>query len=251
MKIDLEEVRIKLDQHAERIVSGLKDRSRSPLNKGTFEETFFQDQTWFEYRLLKEQSLDAEFGRYEFEDQHPLLISRLQLEKPKVRRDHPALGLVTTKIDNSRRIISMYRKVLGLICQQGEDRNSYGETTKLDVGNVLELDERIFLGKAVAEAKLQSNPSLKYLEAEAIRTALINKTREQEVIEKARLLARRYSLAQEEVVADLFKEIIEVTLDLEVDYILQAKEAERSTPKARIYLEPPQGVLNIRGWDPK
>lgn len=231
MGLQLQEIRIKLDQHAERIVSGLKDRSRYPLNAGTFREKFFDGKTWFEYRMLKEQNLDSEFGRYEFEDQEPIFVSRAELEKPRVRRDSPRIGLLPTNLDNSSKLVSMYQKFLCLICKEGEDIGSYGETTKIDVNNVLALHERIFLGKEVAEVKLQSNPQLRYLEKESIRAQLINKQREQEVIDKSRAIAIRYELNPQDAIANLFRSIIESTLDLEETYILQARRIEESQPK--------------------
>jgi len=153
--MELKDIRIKIDQMSERIVSGLKDRSRYPLSAGIFSEEFCNGKTWFEYRLLGEQCLDAEFGRYKFEDQHPLLFPKEDLPKPKMKRNPPKIGVAKVGIDVGNKVIELYKKILEKICQPGEDRNSYGEIAKLDVANVLALYERICgLGQEVAELKI-------------------------------------------------------------------------------------------------
>ncbi|MEK6959289.1 MAG: hypothetical protein AABW59_04565, partial [archaeon] len=74
--IDIAELRIKIDQLSEKIMSGLKTRSRLPLNEGTFSKEFSEGMTWFMYRLKKDQDLDSEFGRFLYYDQHTLVFEK-------------------------------------------------------------------------------------------------------------------------------------------------------------------------------
>jgi chorismate mutase len=251
MKLELSELRIKLDQQAEKIISGLKDRSRYTLNKGVFTEPFYDKKSWFEYRLLGEQSLDSEFGRYEFEDQHPVFFSRAQLAKPKTNRLRAAVGLVPADIDMSAKVVGIYQKLLEKICEQGENPQFYGETVKTDVNNVLALYERIVgLGQKVAEAKVQEYPALFCLDENCIREKLSDSTREEKVIKQAVEIAQRYNLPNSLAMNDFFREIIDLTLDVEVNYVIQAGEKEKRKPRVPAGFGQVASVsaTNARGW---
>lgn len=229
MAVKIDNLRLKLDQMSERIVSGLKDRSRYPVCNGVFLEEFCNNMTWFKYRLFREQSLDAEFGRYEFEDQHPLLFTKDQLAMPKRSRPHEDLGIARVEVDNGASILSLYRDTLGKICKPGEEPDNYGEIAKLDVSNVLTLYERIcgFAAK-VAEYKIDKEPRTLHFESEFLRSYLTDSEREKQVIDYAMALARKEQLPNPDVMSEFFRIIINRTLDLEVEYILKAAEARRN-----------------------
>jgi len=70
-KVELTDLRIKIDQLNTSIISGLKDRSRYTLNKDVFEKEFFDGMSWFLYRLKEEQNVDSKFGRFLYCEQHP------------------------------------------------------------------------------------------------------------------------------------------------------------------------------------
>jgi len=225
----IDNLRLKLDQMSERIVSGLKDRSRYPISNGVFLEEFSNGMTWFKYRLFREQSLDAEFGRYEFEDQHPLLFKKDQLASPKRPRPHTDLGITHVEIDNGAQILNLYRDVIGKICKPGEDADNYGEIAKLDVSNVLTLYERICgYAAKVAEFKINKEPRTLHFEAEFLRSYLTDVEREQQVMDYALTLARKEQFPNPEIMPGFFRTIIDRTLDLEVDYILKASENRRN-----------------------
>ncbi|OGV66217.1 MAG: hypothetical protein A2283_06745 [Lentisphaerae bacterium RIFOXYA12_FULL_48_11] len=229
MAAKIDHLRLKLDQMSERIVSGLKDRSRYLVNNGVFLEEFCNGMTWFKYRLFREQSLDSEFGRYEFEDQHPLLFKKDQLASPKRPRPHSDLGIVLVPIDNGPEILNMYRDIVGKICQIGETSDNYGEIAKLDVSNVLTLHERIcgFAAK-VAEYKIEKEPRTLHFDPDFLRSYLTDTEREKQVMDYALTLARKEQLPNAEVMPTFFRTIIDKTLDLEVDYILKAGENRRN-----------------------
>lgn len=234
MGLNIEDIRIRLDQQTERIVSGLKDRSRYPLNLGVYSEHFCDGKTWFEYRLFMDQSVDAEFGRFEFDDQHPILFQRPQLPSPKVKRDWQNNGLIATDIDIGGRIIEFYKKVLPLICpDKREDRSSYGETVKADSNNILCLYERICgIGQYVAQSKINADSTLLRIQSkDGIRSKLVNREREEIVTARAIEIASRYELPNPEVLKDIFRAIIGITVDVEIDYV--EKIAQKNTQESR------------------
>ena len=229
----LQDVRVKIDQMSERIVSGLKDRSRYSLSAGVFSEEAYDGKTWFNSRLLGEQSLDAIFGRYEFEDQHPLLFTKEVLPASKIKRNPPSIGVARVGIDVGNKVIDLYKKALEKICLPGEDKNNYGEIAKLDVSNVLALYERICgIGQEVAELKIQENTGIIYLDKETITEKLRNTVREQEVIDSGIEIARRYLLPNPETMSWFFRNVIDITLlGVEVDYVLRKREKINNEPR--------------------
>ncbi len=60
--IELVDLRLKIDQLNEKILSGLKARSHYPLNLSTFSDTFAEGKSWFLYRLKKEQEIELISG---------------------------------------------------------------------------------------------------------------------------------------------------------------------------------------------
>ena len=225
----IDNLRLKLDQMSERIVSGLKDRSRYVISNGVYSEEFFNGMSWFKYRLFREQSLDSEFGRYEFEDQHPLLFSKEQLAMPKIPRPHAELGIAHVSVDNGLNILTLYRETIAKICNAGEDPDNYGEIAKLDVNNVLTLYERISgYAAKVAEYKIEKEPRTLHFDPEFLRSYLTDEEREKQVIVYALKLAHKELLPNPEIMPDFFRTIINMTMDVEVDYILRAAEARRN-----------------------
>jgi len=229
MENKIDSLRLKLDQMTERIISGLKDRSRYSVSAGVYNEEFSNSMSWFKYRLFREQSLDSEFGRYEFEDQHPLIFTKDQLAMPKRPRPHSDLGIAMVEVNNGESIISLYRETVIKICRVGDDPDNYGEIAKLDVSNVLTLYERIcgFAAK-VAEYKIEREPRTLHFDPEFLRSYLRDEEREKQVMEYALALARKEQVPNPEVMPIFFRTIIDRTLDLEVDYILKAAEARRN-----------------------
>lgn len=222
MAIDLNDIRIRLNQQTEKIISGFKDRSRYLLNNGIYTHQFYNGRTWFEHRLFRDQCTDSEFGRYEFDDQRPILFRKEDLTRPVVKRDHPKGDLISVDIQIGRKVVDLYRKVLPHICKSGEDVLSYGETAKTDSSNVLSLHERICgLGPFVAESKLQKDPSISFvLDVDELRARLVDLKREEEVIENAVSIAKSYGLPGAEIMRLLFRGIIDLTLEVEIRYIL-------------------------------
>lgn len=226
--LDIKELRIKIDQLNEKIISGLKDRSRFPTNFGVFKKNFYNDMTWFEYRLKKEQDLDSEFGRFLYYDQQPFIFSKKDLLKSKIKSPINK-GLKPIEIDLSKKIIKLYKNTINNICKKEEDISSYGETVKLDVENILTLNERtVGIGEQVAAYKISSEPELLSLKNKnEIRKNLIKPQREIEVIKKTKSIAKKYGIKKNDFVKNFAKELIEITLDAEVHFILNSKKLKK------------------------
>ncbi|MFH1500977.1 MAG: hypothetical protein ABIE22_03465 [archaeon] len=221
MIIDIADLRIRINQINERIISGLKDRSRYKLNKDIFSEEFSSGMTWFEYRLKKEQDLDSEFGRFEFPDQSPIVFKKEELTSPRKQRIIPETEVKMLSFDIGKEIIEFYKEILPELCSEGEESESYGEIAKLDVSNILLFSERISgIGKCVAQAKLQKNPGLKDLQdEEQIKGILADLSREREVIDEAKRIAEKYELKNPGLVEKIFKKIIELNTKMQVEYV--------------------------------
>jgi len=224
--IDLNDLRIKLDQLNEQIISGLKTRSRYALNSRTFSEEFAEGKTWFLYRLKREQDVDSEFGRFLFHDQTPLLFTKKELSGARIGREVSRSGIEPIVLNFSKEIIQTYQEILKEICETREDEATYGEVAKLDVNNVLALNERVVgLGEQVAAYKLQEHPELLKAKSEKdILAILVNTKREEEVVVNTVEIAKKYGLKNLESISEFAKKIIEITRKVEVKFILHAQK---------------------------
>ena len=130
------------------------------------------------------------------------------------------------KIDMSKEIMTLYKKVLIELCPKGEQKETYGETTKLDVENILEINERILgLGEQVAYFKINQDPSLLDITSkEEIRGKLLVPARENEVIDKTVLLAQKHEISNIFAIKELTKKIIELTTVAEIEFIQKAQK---------------------------
>jgi hypothetical protein len=153
--ININELRIKLDQLNEKIISGLKTRSKYPVNFGIYTKKFCNNESWFFYRLKKEQDIDSEFGRFLYHDQAPFVFSKNELSKSKVIKAATNIGAEPIIVDYSKEIILAYQEIVSKLCPKEDEESFYGETTKLDVENILTINERILgIGEQVAAYKI-------------------------------------------------------------------------------------------------
>ena len=221
--IDLTDLRIRIDNLNEKLLSGIATRIKYPLNKGVFEKEFFEGKSWFLYRLKKEQDLDSEFGRFLYNDQLPFVFKKEELEEAKIKKSQNK-GVSPIQADFSKKVISLYQKLLIELCENKEDIGTYGETTKLDVENVLTLNERtIGLGEQVAGYKISQNSGINKFSAEQVREKLIKPQREVEVTNNIINIAKKYGIENEKLIKQFAKDLIEITLDSEVHFITNSK----------------------------
>jgi chorismate mutase len=220
--MDLVDLRLRGDYLTEQIMLGLRTRSKFSLNMQTFSEIFHDNKTWFMYRLKKEQDLDSEFGRYLYNQQNPFLFKKEELSKSLVKEQLQTEGFEGIELNHSKEIIELYKKMLYEICADGDDRATYGETTKIDVDLVLVLNERIVsFGQQVAWTKIHTISGLtKETNSDKIREIIVSREREEEVVKNAVSLAQKHGLTNIESIKDFTKVLINFTTQIEIETIL-------------------------------
>ena len=221
-KLNLPELRIKLDQVAERIISRLKDRSRYKLNKKIYIKDAIsiknrRNISFLEFALEGLEKYHDTLGRYNFPDQQPIISK--PFSRPPVKRIIPQTPIVKVKINIGKEIIRFYINSLKELCKPGDDPTTYGETAYCDADIIQLLNERINLGKYVAQAKLIFNPSLKGIKnRKKLEKKLRNLGREKEVFKKVKIITKRYGLNPKKV-EKFFKWIIKETTKIEIEYL--------------------------------
>ncbi|MBT4870098.1 MAG: hypothetical protein HON47_00805 [Candidatus Diapherotrites archaeon] len=221
--IDLNNLRAKIDQMNDKLLSLISTRMKYSLNEGTFTKELANGKTWFLYRLKKEQNLDSEFGRFLYNDQLPFIFKKEELAKAIVSKVNDT-GVTPIEFDLSEKIIELYKKLLRGLCEAKEDESTYGESTKLDVEIILTINERTTaIGEHVSAFKLQTEPELKNLSKNEVRQNLIKPKREIEVTNALILKAKKYGIENEKLIKEFSKDLIEITLDSEVHFILNSK----------------------------
>jgi chorismate mutase len=229
--LNLQDLRTKINQMTERIVSRLKDRSRYVFNDTVYRRDAISIEgrtgvSFFEFALEQFEQYHASLGRYQFPDQHRL--TRISLQSP-VQRWFPPSPVKPVEIELKDAVIAFYTRLLRDLCRAGDDPTTYGETVYCDADLIVLLHERINLGRLVAESKVQADPSFRTVveNREVLRARLRQPQREQEVLDHARTIALTYDL-NPDVVERCFRWLIRKTLDVEIDYLQLAKEGGRA-----------------------
>lgn len=228
---DLAEVRIRLDQMTERILSRLKDRSRFPQNLAVYEPNAIPIEgrsgiSLLDFSLEGLERYHGSLGRYSFPDQYPL-FSGQEYESPVVRAiaksETPKLQIA---LKDS--LLAHYGTIVRTICEPGEDSSTFGETVYIDADLLTLLHERINIGRHIAAAKYASNPKLADIldDPLAVNAALRDVPREEKLLVSVEASANRYDL-DPAAARSVFQWIMKETLDLEVSY-LQGLAAENS-----------------------
>jgi monofunctional chorismate mutase len=220
--LDLTDLRTKINQMTERIVSRLKDRSRYVLN----ESVYIRDKisiegrkgiSFLEFALERLEQYYASLGRYQFPDQYRLTDGS---RHSPVQRGFPTSPIQQVDIELKDEIIAFYKQTLKDLCSKGDDPTTYGETVYCDADLIVLLNERINIGRFVAESKLRANPSIREAAGnrETLRIHLKQPKREQAVLNTARSIALRYDL-NPDVVEHCFQWLIAKTLEVEIHYL--------------------------------
>jgi chorismate mutase len=222
--VNLDDLRIKLDQMSERIVSRLKDRSRMPLNQLVYIPDAIpingcNGMSFFQFAIKGLEVYHATLGRYEYTDQQPILSTALP--KSPVNRISTITGLSDKSVKVSEDLLAFYQTVPPEMCKGGDDPKSYGETVYIDADLIELVHERInSIGKHVAHAKLELNPSILKIASndQLLKAILRSEKRESAVVEKAKDIATRYDL-DTKVTERVFRWLIEETVNTEMSYI--------------------------------
>jgi chorismate mutase len=233
--LDLEgSLRPGLDILANEIVIALKKRSRFPQNPEIYASGLVVGQpgvSLLDFELARNERLHAELGRYTYATQEA--YSRLGEVTLIIKRPPPQAPTRNYAAGKAIAIKGFYTDWVRECCAPGSDSNTCGETVTADVGALLNLAERIMMGKAVAEAKYQKEGAAFRAvvdDPEAIVARLRNVAREAKVLEIARELAEHYFF--DPVQAErFFAWMIRTTIAVEVDYIQKrVREDALGTP---------------------
>jgi len=221
----LSERRIRIDQMNERILSGLKDRSRFRLNPAVYETNGvmiygMHGISLFRYAVKGLEEYQKSLGRFQFPDQQPLIIERSGT--PHVKKSVPD-ECRPFDISLEPQMTEFYLSILPRLCEHDNDPETYGETAYVDAGILYCMNDRINIGRHVAESKLVENPCLIELAPEALSAALRNETREREAIDRAELAAIGYKF-DPKIAKDVIRWLMDQTLQLEVKYVQRVAE---------------------------
>lgn len=225
--LQLSDLRIRLDQMTERIVSRLKDRSRFPLNEPVYRPDGVpiggrSGISFLEYSLEGLETYHASLGRFDYPDQFPVFSAHLP-QAPVARSVLGTPALPRLQIDIKDALLSYYQKdLLPRLCAPGDYPDTFGETVYVDADLLQILHERINVGRYVAQAKADSAPEiLTYVQDfQRLERELKVPKREEALIRSVRAVAERYAL-DANLAEDVFRWIIDQTLRLEVRYLQQ------------------------------
>ncbi len=215
-------IRPGLDILANEIIIALKKRSRFSCNQRVYEPGLVigqPDLSLLQYELAQIERCHAELGRYSFAAQES--YSDVKSVSRIIAREAPDSPVHEMESGVGERIIDFYCQWLQRACAPGETETTYGETVTADVVALLAIMERVNLGKLVAESKFLEMPDA-FRETAGDRDGMlkyiVRKDREVKVLELAENLARHYELEPARAV-EVFEFMIDVTVDIEVDYL--------------------------------
>jgi chorismate mutase len=222
-ELDLQgHIRPGLDILANEIIISLKKRTRFLCNAAVYEPGLVvgrPDESLLRYELAQIERCHAELGRYAFASQDA--FSDVGDVRSVVVRSTPESPVRTMASGVGDRIVDFYRQWVDRACEAGSEENTYGETVTADVVALLAIMERVNLGKLVAESKYLENPDA-FRESKGDRDTMLDlivrRDREGKVLDLAATLATHYDLEPAHAV-DVFQFMIEVTKDIEVDYL--------------------------------
>ena len=215
-------IRPGLDILANEIVIGLKRRLRFKTNAPVYEAGLvipYPAQTLLHYELSRVEQCHAEIGRYTYTTQDSFTdVSAVDSILKRKAPQSPVHGMASGA---GPRIIDFYLQWIDQHCKPGIESDTFGETVTADVPLLISIMERVNLGKQVAESKfveLTDEFIATGGDREAMLKLIVRRDREQKVIELARGLARHYDL-KEAAAVSVFEFMIELTVDIEVDYL--------------------------------
>src|SRR5439155_21315448 len=161
--LQLGELRVRLDQMTDRIVSRLKDRSRFPHNEAVYRLDGVPIRgrdgiSFLQFALEGLETYHASLGRYDHPDETPLFTPAIPSASASrtVTRPHvPRL-----RINRRDDLLAFYATVLKWLCPPGDDADTYGETVYVDSDLLVLINERINVGRYVAQVKADRDPSI-------------------------------------------------------------------------------------------
>jgi len=215
-------IRPGLDILANEIVIALKKRSRFKVNSPVYKPGLLlkhPEQSLLDYELATVERQHAELGRYAFAEQDAFSdVSDVELIAQRAAPNNP-ISVMPSKAGD--RIKSFYQAWIHDNCTAGVDEKTFGETVTSDVAALLNIMERVNLGKLVAESKYQAAPDAFHAtqgNRDELLVLIVKKDREAAVRKIATELASLYDMSANSIIA-VFDFMISTTIDIEIDYL--------------------------------
>lgn len=226
----LDKERGNIDRMTNRIMPRLRDRTLFKQNlevyqPGAIEVNGRSELSLLEYSIEGLETYHAYLGRYDYPDQFPVLGHNLPKAgvKRKVEPLSPRLEINVTP-----KLIEFYKGLVNKYCEPGEDSSTYGETAYVDADIIQMMHERVHIGRKVADAKSDQDPTLLEMSAdrEYIVSKLQRKDREEQILKDVRLRAGDLYHIEPDMAEEALRWMIGTTLELEVDYILKKQKLQ-------------------------
>ncbi len=239
--LDLASIAATLEGLEETIISKLIDRAQfkvnpSIYNKGESEFNGEDQLSLFDLRLLYQERMDADFGRFCVPEERPFNAS-LPSPKRKVTLPDRGLGIDDyNSVNLTREIRESYLELVKRICRPGSD-GQYGSSVEHDIYAVQAIARRIHYGSLfVAESKYRESTSeyrdlITARDRQGLMTKLTRKEVEDKIVERIRnkvevlqstANTRVRHLIDPETVVQFYREtVIPLTKQGEVQYLLQ------------------------------
>lgn len=241
IELDLAVIAARLEGLEETIIHKLIDRAQFAHNPSVYkkgESGFtgnFGSYSLFELRLVAQERMDSEFGRFCVAEERPFTKD---LPPPRRVVNLPETGLYLDnfeKINLTEKILSSYLKLVPLFCKDKSDGH-FGSSVEHDVYALQAIARRIHFGAAyVAESKYRAAPDLydELIDKNDVGSMLIHLTRpevEEKIIHRVGLKARALqsnvnhlirNVINPDLIVSYYKEwIIPLTKEGEIAYLL-------------------------------
>jgi chorismate mutase len=221
--LDLEgNLRPGLDLLTHEIVISLKKRSRYRQNPEIYMPGLVlerQDISLLDYELYRLEEVHAELGRFTYADQESFTDQRGT--KLVIKRQAPESPVLPVRSNLGEKVKARYLEWVCEYCPAGSDSDTYGETVTADVAALMNLFERITLGKYVAESKFEKGPE-RFIQtggdSDKIKELIVHPEREARVLDTAAEVARRYEFDPEQA-RQIYRWVIQLTVENQVRYL--------------------------------
>jgi len=175
--------------------------------------------------LIRDESSDAEIGRFLFNDQQSFSNPKL-LPECVVEREVGEQEIYPIRIPVRNEIMRFYTKFLDKICEERDDPTTYGETVHADADAIYHTIDRLMSGKRIAVSKLKDPKYKDRIKAnidnpDKLAEILRDSAREEEVVAEARRIAEACKF-NPDYAEEFVRWMMDVTLRIvEVEYLRQ------------------------------
>ncbi len=239
--LDLAAIAGTLEGLEETILYKLIDRAQFRRNPRAYApgESGFAGETeasLFELRLLQQERMDAEFGRFEVPEERPFNRDLPASRRAVMLPDSTFAAIDFERVSRCAEIRGRYLALLPALCVEGDD-GQYGSSVEHDVYALQAIARRVHYGALyVAESKFRDDPVgysgliaardrdalLERLTRPEVETAILDRVRQKVELAQQTVNAALRRLIDPSTVVEFYREgVIPLTKAGEVEYLLQ------------------------------